>query len=102
MPPIVINPTSGSTISGSSYTFQWTDKHGIHPAVNPIAWQLYVGTTQNGNDVCDSGVVPNAQLSNSCNRPASLPPNATCWTKIKYQKSDGSWWSSTPFSFTWT
>lgn len=102
MPPKVEQPAASQTITVQLYPFQWRNAHGLHPAVQNITnWKLLVGTTQNGNNVYDSGWLPVGTTSSNVNKPAGLGANATCYTQVNYMKTDGSTWCSTTNQFTW-
>ncbi len=50
----IVNPSSGSTLSGSEQTFSWNIDD-----VNVERFWLYVGTTAGGRDIADSGDLGN-------------------------------------------
>ena len=88
--PALYSPVNGSTLPGSSVTFQWTEYPGA------TAYWLDVGPTQGSNNYAQSGSLSSSTLSYTVN---SLPTNgSTVWARWYYYVS-GSWQHS-DYSYT--
>jgi hypothetical protein len=84
------SPTPGSTLSGSSATFQW-----FGPPQTTAFW-IDVGSTAGGNNYYQSGSLPTTTLSATVN---SLPLNGSTVYVTLYWLINGSWVSN-PYTFT--
>jgi 6-phosphogluconolactonase (cycloisomerase 2 family) len=84
------NPVSGSTLTGSSATFEW-----IGPA-NASAFWIDVGSTAGGNNYYQSGSLPTSTLSATVN---DLPTNGSTVYVTLYWMISGSWVSN-PYTYT--
>jgi hypothetical protein len=81
------SPTPGSTLTGSSQSFQWTN-------VSAQAYWLYIGSSQGGADIHDSG-----SLSGTSTTVSGLPTDGSTlyvrlWTK------QGGVWGYNDYSYT--
>lgn len=83
--PAITSPTAGSTLSGTSQNFQWTDN-----SWGSLMWWLYAGSTQGGTEYHNSGWLNNpATLSHTV---TGLPLNgSTVWIRFWYKRSDTPW-----------
>jgi hypothetical protein len=88
--PGIYSPASGSTLTGTSATFQW---YGFP---NATAFWLDVGSTQGGHDYYSSGSLSTSVLSQTVN---SLPANGSTVYATWYYLLNGVW---TPTSYSYT
>ncbi len=80
--PEITSPVPGSTLSGSTETFNWTDNG---TAVSE--WWLWVGTSQGGQNILNSG-----SLGSSTSKTVSgLPTNGSQVYVRLWYKTGGSW-----------
>ena len=92
--PEVTSPVPGSTLSGSTETFQWTGAWVEE-------WWLYVGTSMGGTDLYDSGSLGGRESTTV----GSLPEDgSTVWVRLWY-RTDGLWylsdgWHSIDYQYT--
>jgi hypothetical protein len=88
-PTSITSPTPGSTLTGSSATFEWTGGTG------PTAYELLLGTTHVGsNNVYDSGATKATSVTVN-----NLPTHgATVFARFS-QLIDGKW-QSTDYTYT--
>ncbi len=89
-PAGLYSPSPGSTLTGSSATFQW-----FGPPQTTAFW-IDVGSTPGGNDYYQSGSLPTTTLSATVN---SLPVNGSTVYVTLYWLINGSWVSN-PYTFT--
>jgi hypothetical protein len=83
------SPTPGSTLSGTSTTFNWSAGSGV------TAYWLYVGSTGvNSNNLLNSGSITGTSLTVN-----GLPANGVLLYVTLYSKIDGGW---KPISYTYT
>ncbi|MGB0111005.1 MAG: hypothetical protein WBP52_21110, partial [Terriglobales bacterium] len=78
---VVTTPTSGSTLSGSSVTFNWTTGTGVS------AYWLVVGSTSGGDDYYSSGNLGLARNTTV----SSLPANGSAVYVTLYSDVGGPW-----------
>ena len=78
---VVTTPTSGSTLSGSSVTFNWTTGTGVS------AYWLVVGSTSGGDDYYSSGNLGLARNTTV----SSLPANGSAVYVTLYSDVGGQW-----------
>ena len=88
--PGLYSPTSGSTLTGSSATFQWNGPPSA------TAFWIDVGSSAGGHDYYSSGSLPTTTLSATVN---GLPTNGSTIYVTFYWLIGGSW---TPNSYTFT
>ncbi len=82
--PAIVSPAPGSTLPGATVTFSWAANG------TPVAqWWLYVGSTQGGNDLYNSG-----SLGTGLNDTVTgLPTDGSdVWVRLWY-RSGGAWLS---------
>jgi hypothetical protein len=84
------SPAPGSTLPGSSATFQW-----YGPNQTGAFW-IDVGSTAGGNNYYQSGILPTSTLSATV---SSLPTNGSPVYVTLYYLINGSWVSN-PYTFT--
>ena len=83
------SPTPGSTLGGTSGTFNWSAGSGV------TAYWLYVGSTGvNSNNLLNSGSISGTSLTVS-----GLPANGVLLYVTLYSEIDGAW---KPVSYTYT
>jgi hypothetical protein len=83
--PGLYNPVSGSTLAGSSATFQW------YGPSNAAAFWIDVGSTAGGNTYYQSGSLPTSTLSATV---GGLPTNGSTVFVTLYWMIGGSWVSN--------
>jgi len=88
--PALYSPVNGSTLPGSSVTFEWTQYPGA------TAYWLDVGSTQGSNTYAQSGSLSSSTLSYSVN---SLPTNGSTVYATWYYLVGGIWQHSS-YSYT--
>lgn len=88
--PGLYSPTPGSTLSGSSATFQW------YPDSAATAYWIDVGSVAGGNQYFQSGSLPTTTLSETV---SGLPTNGATIYVTLYFQVNGSWVSN-PYTFT--
>ena len=88
--PSIYSPTSGSTLTGNSATFQWC----VFPGATNY-W-LDVGSTAGGNQYYQSGSLPGSTFSQTVN---SLPLDGSTVYVTWYYLLNGSW-VSTGYTYT--
>src|SRR5664280_2027047 len=88
--PALYSPVNGSTLPGSTVTFQWTQYPGA------TAYWLDVGATLGGNTYAQSGSLSSSTLSYTVN---SLPTNGSTVYARWYYYVSGSWQHS-DYSYT--
>ena len=89
--PVLTSPTSGSTLSGSTFTFAWSAN-----GTKVKNWRLLIGSTKGANDVYDSSNINASRLSRTVRH---LPTDGrTIWAQLRYQL-DGKW-QSADFQYT--
>jgi hypothetical protein len=86
----IYSPAPGSTLPGSSATFQW-----FGPPQTSAFW-IDVGSTAGGNNYYQSGSLPTTTLSATV---SSLPVNGSTVYVTLYYLINGSWVSN-PYTFT--
>ncbi len=86
----IYNPAQGSTLPGSSATFQWFGPPGT------TAFWIDAGSTQGGNNYYQSGSMPTSTLSATIN---DLPTDGSTVYVTLYWQINGSW-VSTPYTYT--
>jgi hypothetical protein len=69
--PTFSHPTNGATGIDYSLPFTWSSASGAQ------AYDVYLGTTQGGNDIADSG-----GLSSTSWTPSHLPAGTTVWARL--------------------
>jgi hypothetical protein len=75
--PSMTSPVAGSTLSGDTETFVWSDNGAV-----VTDWQLQVGTTTGDNSLYDSGVLASTVLSDSV---GGLPTDgSTIFVRLSY------------------
>ena len=88
--PGLYNPVSGSTLAGSTATFQW------YGPPNATAFWIDVGSTAGGNTYYQSGSLPTSTLSATV---SGLPTNGSTVFVTLYWMINGSWVSN-PYTYT--
>ena len=88
--PAITAPTTGSTLSGSSATFTWADN-----GTTVSEWWLYVGTSVNGKDLLNSGLIGAATTSLTV---SGLPTDGrTVYVRFFYHQGG---WNHQDFQYT--
>ncbi len=83
--PVLNQPVPGSTLSGSSRLFQWSD-----PGGTITQWWLYAGSTPGGKDHFDSGSLNSATSVTATGLPVTaVPIHVTLW----FRSGSGAWQS---------
>jgi len=81
--PVITSPAPGSTLSGTSETFQWSANGSA-----VTEWWVYVGTSVGGKEIYDSG-----SLGSSTSTTVSRLPTdgSTVWVRLWYVDGDWQW-----------
>jgi len=88
--PEITSPTPGSTLTGSSEEFTWTDN-----GADVTGWWLYVGSAEEAYDYCDSGNL-DTTTSYTCN---NLPTDgSTIYVTLFYMLNGD--WNTEPYQYT--
>ena len=78
LPPTIILPVAGSTLSGSRETFMWEAND-----VNVDSWMLSVGRTPGSSDIFDSGTLSNSISSQDV---TGLPEDGSfVWVRLTWR-----------------
>ena len=86
---VLTTPTNGQQNLPANTTFQWTTVSGAQ------AYYLYVGTTQGGKDVVNTGAIQGSSYTVT----TPLPTGATLWARI-WTELNGAWSYQDDVSFT--
>lgn len=100
MPPLVLNPSHNGSTQGSSYNFNPTNAHGLHPATSIVGWKLTV-TTQQSNGGTLKTETPWSTTTPIAACPVNNLPadDKYYWTQIIYATSNGGTLVSTSNKF---
>ncbi len=88
---VTMSPSSGSVLSGSSVTFQWSAASGTNPS-----YQFWIGTTNGSDNLSPSSCL--GTTATTCTV-TDLPTNGATIYGLLYSEASGKWSSST---YTWT